>query len=103
ANASGEVPHGAMEVIAQHHERNDGTGYPNRRADTGIAPAGYIGAIVDVYDAITSDRLHKAGLSAEDALKRMYEWRAKDFSSHMVEEFIRCMGIFPIGSLVELS
>jgi HD-GYP domain-containing protein (c-di-GMP phosphodiesterase class II) len=101
--SSGDLPPGSLEVVAQHHERGDGGGYPQRRRGTGITPAGYIGAIVDVYDAITSDRLYNKGLSAEDALKRLYEWREKDFEATLVEDFIRCMGIFPIGSLVELS
>lgn len=100
---SGNLNPGSLEIIAQHHERGDGSGYPLRRKGAGIAPAGYIGAIVDVYDAITSDRIYNTGLSAEDALKRIYEWREKDFDSQLVEDFIRCMGIFPIGSLVELS
>jgi len=101
--ASGGVPPGALDVIAQHHERGDGNGYPHKRQGTAITPAGMMGAIVDVYDAITSDRNYGTALSAEDALKSMYEWRGKDFQPNLVEEFIRCMGIFPIGSLVELS
>lgn len=101
--ASGGLPPGAMEVIGQHHERSDGQGYPQHRQGAGIAPAGMLGAIVDVYDAITSDRMYGNALSAEDALKSMYEWRSKDFQPQLIEEFIRCMGIFPIGSLVELS
>lgn len=101
--ASGGLPPGAMEVIGQHHERSDGQGYPQHRKGAGIAPAGMLGAIVDVYDAVTSDRIYGNALSAEDALKSMYEWRSKDFQPKLIEEFIRCMGIFPIGSLVELS
>jgi len=101
--AADGVPPGALDVIAQHHERGDGSGYPHRRNSGTITPAGYIGAIVDVYDAITSDRHYNTGLSAEDAVKRIYEWREKDFDAPLVEDFIRCMGIFPIGSLVELS
>jgi len=101
--ASGGLPPGALDVIAQHHERGDGQGYPQQRKGAAIAPAGMIGAIVDVYDAITSERNYGTALSAEDALKSMYEWRNKDFLPNLVEEFIRCMGIFPIGSLVELS
>ena len=101
--ASGGLPPGAMEVIAQHHERSDGHGYPQHRRGKAIAPAGMLGAIVDVYDAVTSDRIYGTALSAEDALKSMYEWRSKDFQPQLIEEFIRCMGIFPIGSLVELS
>lgn len=100
---SGGLPPGAMEVIAQHHERSDGQGYPEYRSGKAITPAGMIGGIIDVYDAVTSDRLYGSALSAEEALKSMYEWRNKDFQPQLVEEFIRCMGIFPIGSLVELS
>lgn len=101
--ASGGVAQGVIEMVEQHHERGDGTGYPAHRTAKTISPAGAIASIVDVYDAITSDRHYSGGLSAEEALKRMYEWRKKDFKPQMVEEFIKCMGIFPIGSLVELS
>jgi HD-GYP domain-containing protein (c-di-GMP phosphodiesterase class II) len=100
---SGGIPPLAMQVVQQHHERRDGAGYPVRLKGDAISQAGLIGSIVDVYDAVTSDRSYSGGLSAEDALKRMYEWREKDFHPQLVEEFIRCMGIFPIGSLVELS
>lgn len=100
---SGNVHPGVIDFIQQHHERADGTGYPTGRMKEAIAPAGSIGAIIDVYDAVTSERLYSGGLSAEEALKRMYEWRDKDFNAQLVEEFIKCMGIFPIGSLVELS
>ncbi len=102
-NKSGGIPPLAMQVVQQHHERRDGAGYPVRLKGDAISQAGLIGSIVDVYDAITSDRTYSGGLSAEDALKRMYEWREKDFHPQLVEDFIRCMGIFPIGSLVELS
>lgn len=100
---SGGVPPGAQDVVGQHHERGEGHGYPNHLKGPAIMPAGLIGAIVDVYDAVTSDRTYGVAMSAEDALKRMYEWRHKDFTAQLVEDFIRCMGIFPIGSLVELS
>ncbi|HYA38135.1 MAG TPA: HD-GYP domain-containing protein [Candidatus Methylomirabilis sp.] len=100
---SGGLPPLAMQVVQQHHERRDGAGYPLALKGDMISQAGLIGSIVDVYDAVTSDRTYSGGLSAEDALKRMYEWREKDFHPQLVEEFIRCMGIFPIGSLVELS
>ena len=100
---SGGLPARALEIIEQHHERHDGSGYVgNRKADM-IGYWGAIGAIVDVYDAITSDRVFCQPLSAEETLKRMYEWRHKDFRADLVEEFIKCMGIYPIGSLVELN
>ena len=102
-NKNGGVPPLAMQIVQQHHERRDGAGYPVRLKGDAISQAGFISSIVDVYDAVTSDRIYSGGLSAEDALKRMYEWREKDFHTELVEDFIRCMGIFPIGSLVELS
>lgn len=100
---SGDLPTGAEHVVIQHHERVDGSGYPGHRRDDSISTFGAIAGIVDVYDAITSNRAYKAPISAEDALKRMYEWRGRDFNGALIEEFIRCMGIFPIGSLVELN
>jgi len=68
-----------------------------------ISEFGLIGAIVDCYDAITSDRVYHKGMSSHDALKRMYEWRTKDFNPMLIEQFIQCMGIYPIGSLVEMN
>jgi HD-GYP domain-containing protein (c-di-GMP phosphodiesterase class II) len=100
---SGGVSNIVKEITAQHHERWDGTGYPSHINEDQITLYGSIGAIVDVYDAVTSERTYGEPMSAEDALKKMYEWRDKDFSGELIEEFIRCMGIFPIGSLVELS
>jgi putative nucleotidyltransferase with HDIG domain len=100
---SGGVPRGAMQIIEQHHERADGSGYPGLRKGTLISDPGSLAGMVDVYDAVTSDRGYDKGMSAEDALKSMYEWRHKDFKPKFVEEFIKCMGVFPIGSLVELS
>ncbi len=99
---SGGIPPAAMQVIEQHHERHDGSGYVGKLQGDLIGIGGAIGAIVDVYDAITSQRAYGEPVSAEDALKRMYEWRHKDFDAELVEEFIKCMGIYPIGSLVEL-
>jgi hypothetical protein len=62
-----------------------------------------IGGIVDCYDAISSDRAYHTGMSAHAALKKMYEWRNRDFHPGLVEQFIQCMGIYPIGSVVELN
>ncbi|MFQ5936939.1 MAG: HD-GYP domain-containing protein [Acidiferrobacterales bacterium] len=101
-NSKGFPPE-AIQLVEQHHERHDGSGYPNKLTGDMIGMSGSIGAMVDVYDAITSQRIYRASISPEDALKRMYEWRHKDFQADLLEEFIKCMGIFPIGSLVELN
>src|SRR4030067_1612254 len=59
--------------------------------------------IVYFYDAITSDRSYHTGMSAHDTLTKSYSWRGRDFQPLLVEQFIQCMGISPIGSVVELS
>ena len=60
-------------------------------------------AIVDVYDAITSDRCYHDAISPYEALKNMYEWVNEDFDKDLIENFIKCLGIYPIGSVVELN
>lgn len=97
------IPRPAIEVARCHHERYDGTGYAGGLKGDLIGLFGMIGGIVDCYDAISSDRAYHAGLSAHAALKKMYEWRHRDFHPGLVEQFIQCMGIYPIGSIVELN
>lgn len=93
----------SIEVVAGHHERYGGGGYVRGVSGEAIHPFALITSIVDCYDAITSDRVYKKAISAQDALTCMYEWRTRDFHPTLVEQFIQCMGIYPIGSVVELS
>lgn len=97
------IPVAAVEVARSHHERYDGSGYAFGLKGEQIGLFGQIGAIVDSYDAITSDRSYHKGMSAHDALRKLYEWRRKDFHEQLVEQFIQCMGIYPIGSIVEMN
>lgn len=97
------IPHAAIEVARHHHERYDGSGYIARLKGDEISLFGMIGAIADSYDAITSDRAYRTGASAHAALRQMYARRGRDFHPGLVEQFIQCMGIYPIGSVVELS
>lgn len=97
------IPPRAIEVARAHHERFDGSGYAIGLKGDQIDLFGQIGAVVDCYDAITSDRAYHAGMSAHDALRKMYEWRRKDFDDRLIENFIQCMGIYPIGSVVEMN
>ncbi len=60
-------------------------------------------AIVDCYDAITSDRPYREAISSHSAIKKLYEWRGEDFQEELIEQFIQCLGVYPTGSLVELS
>ena len=96
------IPAVALDVARYHHERHDGSGYPHRLHETQIPYLGQIGAIVDCYDALTSDRVYASAISGHAALQKIYEWRGRLFDKQLVEQFIQCMGIYPIGSVVEL-
>lgn len=93
----------AIDVARYHHERSSGAGYARGLKEAEITHFGKIGGIVDCYDAITSDRAYHQGMSSHGALKKMYEWRNTDFDPKLIEQFIQCMGIYPIGSLVEMT
>jgi putative nucleotidyltransferase with HDIG domain len=97
------IPPAALEVVGRHHERYSGNGYVFGMSGDAIGEFGLISGIVDTYDAITSDRAYHLSLSAADALKIIYEGRTRAFHPWLVEQFIQCMGIFPIGSIVEMS
>jgi putative nucleotidyltransferase with HDIG domain len=101
-NSKGILPV-SIEVAARHHERYSGGGYVLGLQGDNIGAFGMIGGIVDCYDAITSDRAYHKGMTSYDALSKMYHWRNTAFHPGLVEQFIQCMGIYPIGSLVELS
>lgn len=93
----------ALDVAAQHHERYDGTGYPNKLKADEISLYGQMGAIVDVYDAITSNRVYHRGMPPTEALRKLLEWAKFHFSPKLVQAFIRAIGIYPTGSLVRLE
>jgi len=93
----------ALDVAGQHHERFDGTGYPNQLKGEQISLYGRMGAIVDVYDAITSDRVYHKGMAPTAALGRLLEWSKYHFDPELVRIYIKCVGIYPTGSLVRLE
>ncbi|HET9123062.1 MAG TPA: HD-GYP domain-containing protein, partial [Acidiferrobacteraceae bacterium] len=97
------IPSAAVEVAQRHHERYSGRGYINGMTGDRIGLFGMIGAIVDTYDAITSDRVYRSGLSSDEALRKLYDARGREFHPGLVERFIRSMGVYPIGSVVELN
>jgi len=92
-----------LEIVANHHERHNGKGYPNGYAGDRIVPFARIAGIVDCYDAMVSDRVYARGVSPADAISKLYTMRNIDFQSELVEEFIQTVGIYPVGSLVELT
>ncbi len=93
----------AIEMALTHHERFCGGGYPNNFFGAKIPLFGRIGGLVDTYDAITSDRPYAAAISPHEAIRRLYEWSPKDFQEELVELFIQCLGVYPTGSMVQLS
>ncbi len=93
----------ALDVAAQHHERFDGTGYPNKLKGEQISLYGQMGAIVDVYDALTSNRCYHKGRPPTEALRKLLEWSKFHFKPELVQAFIRTIGIYPSGSLVRLE
>lgn len=93
----------ALVVASQHHERYDGSGYPHRLKGEAISLYGQMASIVDVYDAISSDRVYHKGLQPSEALKKLLEWSNHHFEPQLVHNFIRSIGIYPTGSLVRLE
>lgn len=93
----------AMRVAAEHHERFDGTGYPQRLKAETISLYGQMASIVDVYDAISSERVYHRGMPPTQALKKLLEWSSHHFDPQLVQAFIRAIGIYPTGTLVQLD
>jgi HD-GYP domain-containing protein (c-di-GMP phosphodiesterase class II) len=87
----------------EHHERIDGTGYPGAKRGEQISLYGKIVSIVDVYDALSSRRSYKDAMLPHRVLGLLYGMRGRDLDEELTEQFIRCMGIYPAGSIVKLS
>lgn len=94
--------HGAVDVAYSHHERIDGTGYPRKLKASGISDFARIIAIVDAYDAMTADRCYSRSIPSTDALKNIFKDRGTHFDERLALEFMKCVGLYPPGSLVEL-
>ena len=93
----------AVITAAQHHERLDGTGYPEGLRGEEISIYGRMVAITDVYDAITSDRVYHKGMTPTQGLKKLLEWSGDHLDPALVKQFIRCIGLYPVGSMVLLE
>jgi HD-GYP domain-containing protein (c-di-GMP phosphodiesterase class II) len=88
----------------EHHERVDGTGYPHRRVKSELSQFGLIAAVIDIYDAITSDRCYHKGRAAYEALQFLYRLALEGhLDTTLVQRFIHVVGVYPVGSVVELN
>ncbi|QBK05105.1 HD-GYP domain-containing protein [Hylemonella gracilis] len=93
----------ALDVCLHHHEKVDGSGYPEGLKDEEISLFAKMGAVCDVYDAITSDRPYKAGWDPAQSLHKMAEWSRGHFDHRVFQAFVKSLGIYPVGSLLRLS
>ncbi|MFZ6719662.1 HD-GYP domain-containing protein [Undibacterium sp. Ji49W] len=93
----------ALDVCLHHHEKIDGSGYPNRLKGEEISLYSRMGAVCDVYDAITSDRPYKQGWCPAESLRKMAEWSSGHFDEKIFQAFVKSIGIFPVGTLVRLE
>ena len=102
-DASKDISQAVINGIGQHHERLDGSGYPNKLAQDQIGLYGRMAGIVDTFTAMTSPRPYAEPYSPYEALAHLFEWSGRLFHEPLVEKFVQAIGIYPVGSLVELS
>nr|WP_315188199.1 HD-GYP domain-containing protein [uncultured Albidiferax sp.] len=92
-----------LDIVLHHHEKVDGSGYPNGHQGDAISLLAKMGAVCDVYDAITSDRPYKKGWDPSESLKKMAEWTNGHLDTQVFHAFVKSLGIYPTGSLVRLA
>lgn len=92
-----------LDGVLHHHERHNGKGYPNSLTANQLGLFPRIIGMVDVYDALTSERCYKKGMIPNKALSLMYSMRGQDFDAEQLDHFIKSLGIYPIGSFVRLD
>ncbi|MFQ3264865.1 MAG: putative nucleotidyltransferase with HDIG domain [Colwellia sp.] len=100
---SPDLPKLVIDIVQQHHERLDGKGYPNQLNEQQITQYGRMLAIVDSYDAMTGERPYKAAMHPINAFNILMKEAPNSYDKTLVEQFINCLGIYPIGTLVKLT
>ncbi|MBV7296558.1 HD domain-containing phosphohydrolase [Enterovibrio paralichthyis] len=98
-----DLPKISRDVSVMHHEKLDGNGYPNGLKGDELTLIGRMSCIVDIYDALTAERVYKPALSPSEAFKIMIGLTPFHLDADLLKKFIRCIGFYPIGSVVELS
>ncbi|MFZ6846661.1 HD-GYP domain-containing protein [Undibacterium sp. RuRC25W] len=101
--ASDGVSQVALDVCLHHHEKMDGTGYPKGLKGEQISLLSRMGAVCDVYDAITSNRPYKQGWCPAQSIRKMAEWSKGHFDEKIFQAFVKSIGIYPVGTLVRLE
>jgi cyclic di-GMP phosphodiesterase len=99
AGLPGELPG----LASLHHERYDGSGYPRGLKGGAISQIGAIAGIVDTFDMLTAPAPYGMQMPPSNALNVLFQNRGTQFHAALVEQFIQCVGAFPVGSVVELN
>jgi len=98
------IPEEACRIVAEHHERWDGSGYPLGLHGAALSPLSQMVAIADVYETMLGTRTGRPPLLPTQAIKELYQQgRAQQLDLGLVEKMVRCLGIYPVGSLIELN
>jgi hypothetical protein len=100
---SGEVSKKVLNIIACHHERYDGSGYPQGIAANAIPALARIAGLADAYDAMLTERPYAPARSSFDAIQELADTKNVLFQGSMVEHFVQAVGMFPTGAIVELN
>jgi HD-GYP domain-containing protein (c-di-GMP phosphodiesterase class II) len=100
---SSDITATALDVCLHHHERMDGKGYPEKLSGEQISLFAKMGAVCDVYDALTSNRCYKNGWEPAETIRKMAEWRNGHFDERVFQAFVKTIGIYPSGTLVRLK
>ena len=93
----------SLKIVQEHHERVDGSGYPKGLKNSDISLYGRMFAIVDTYDAVTNKRCYKEAIPSSYGMRTLLELSKTNFDESLVHQFIKCMGVYPTGSLVRLD
>jgi putative nucleotidyltransferase with HDIG domain len=102
-DGSADITNTVLDVCLHHHERMDGTGYPGRISGEPLSLFARMGAVCDVYDALTSNRCYKHGWEPAETIRKMAEWRNGHFDERVFQAFVKTIGIYPSGTLVRLK
>jgi len=97
------LPAEVAQIAALHHERYDGSGYPGGLKRSALGVLGAMAGMIDTFDALTVKRPYAEAMSPSNALNLLFRMRGRTFHPQLVEQFIRCIGYFPVGSIVELN
>ena len=98
-----QVHESALDVCLHHHERVDGKGYPEKLSGDALTLFARMGAVCDVYDAISSDRCYKSAWSPAESIRKMASWKDGHFDESIFQAFVKTVGIYPSGTLLKLQ